>query len=258
MTTPLSLFDPVAGRSVVDAVVAQFEAAIVAGVLKQGVKLPPERQLAQSLNVSREKLRQAAAQLEARGLLEARQGDGTYVADLIGSALSPAMIDLLARHERGVRDYLEFRRDVEGFAASLAAERATAQDRAAIAASIERQEEAMAAGDAQAILDEDPVFHAAVIDASHNAVVAHTMTSIYDLTRRGIIYSRTVLAGVEGANEALCAQHRVIAAAVERGDPEAARAASERHIDYVSDALQRAAEREMREAVSARRSALAR
>ena len=66
-----------------DAIVSQIEQLILEGVLKPGERLPPERELAQQLNVSRPSLREAMTTLKSRGLLQSRRGGGHYVMDAV-------------------------------------------------------------------------------------------------------------------------------------------------------------------------------
>ncbi len=72
------------------AVVRQIEGLILQGVLRPGERLPAERELSERLGVSRPSLREAIAELQEAGLLAARAGAGIYVADVLGSAFSPA------------------------------------------------------------------------------------------------------------------------------------------------------------------------
>ena len=84
------IFEPIDHASVVDTVVGKVETMIVDGVLKDGARLPSEREMADAFGVSRPKLREALQTLEARGLVHVRHGDGTYIAELTGRAMSPA------------------------------------------------------------------------------------------------------------------------------------------------------------------------
>jgi len=76
-----------------DAIVSQIEQLILEGVLKPGERLPPERELAQQLNVSRPSLREAMTTLKSRGLLQSRRGGGNYVMDVIAPALTNPLVD---------------------------------------------------------------------------------------------------------------------------------------------------------------------
>ena len=113
------IFEPIDHESVVDTVVGKVETMIVDGVLKSGARLPSEREMADAFGVSRPKLREALQTLEARGLVHVRHGDGTYIAELTGRAMSPAMLALYSRHGEAFHDYLEYRREQEAFATAL-------------------------------------------------------------------------------------------------------------------------------------------
>jgi len=197
--------------------------------------------------VSRPKLREALQVLEGRNLVTVRHGDGTYIAELTGRAMSPAMLALYARHGEAFHDYLEYRREQEGFAARLAAGRATQTDRdrlARIGADLER---AWAEDDADASREADFALHGAVVDASHNTTLIHMMASVYDLTRRGIFYNRDLLRSIDGSGRMLLDQHLAIVAAIDAGDAAQAEAAARAHIDFVEESVRAGRERQRRE-----------
>ena len=102
-------------------IIRQIEDMVLRGVLRTGDRLPAERELSLQLGVSRPILRDAVADLEARGLLISRAGAGIFVADVLGSAFSPALIALFSSNYQAVFDYISFRRDLEGLAADRAA-----------------------------------------------------------------------------------------------------------------------------------------
>ncbi len=79
--------------------------------------------------MSRPILREALKELEARGLVDSRHGGGTFVADVVGQIFSKPLIELIGRHHKATQDYLEYRRELEGLTAELAATRATDFDR---------------------------------------------------------------------------------------------------------------------------------
>jgi len=250
------VFEQVAVEGVARAVIDQVEGLIVAGVLRSGQKMPAERELAETLGVSRPKLREALADLEARGLIVTRHGDGTYVANLTGAALSAPMVELFARHPQAFFDYLEYRRESEGFAAFLAASRATAADRAILTGIIAEMEAAHADSDPTREADIDVEFHLAIADAAHNALLNHMMASIYALMMRGVFYNRDALYGREGARDRLLAQHKAIAEAILARDPERAAAAAEAHIAFVQLSFQGDEAQQERERIARKRLAL--
>jgi GntR family transcriptional repressor for pyruvate dehydrogenase complex len=113
-----------------DAVAASLERRILEGSLKPGDRLPPERELAVEFGVSRPSLREAIQKLSSKGMLQSRQGGGTYVTDRLESSFFDPWHDMLGAHPNLREDMLEFRRMLEGQAAEWAAERATEADQA--------------------------------------------------------------------------------------------------------------------------------
>ncbi|HKJ61479.1 MAG TPA: FadR/GntR family transcriptional regulator [Hyphomicrobiales bacterium] len=251
-----TLFEPIEHASVVDSVVNKIEDLILAGVLKDGMKLPSERELSERMKVSRPKLRDALKRLEGHGLIVSRHGEGTFVAPLIGTAMSPALVELYSRRSMAFLDYMEFRTEMEAFAASLAADRATETDKAMIGQTIQAMESAHEANDNVAAEAADIHFHTSIMDASHNSLLIHTMTSIYDLTSRNIFFSRGFLLSHEGTGERLIAQHKAIYQAIVDGKPDDARKASVEHLEFVKQSFIVDQDRERREAVSKRKMAL--
>lgn len=253
MTATLPLFDPIDHISVADAVVHQIEDMLVAGVLKQGDRLPSERDLADALDVSRPKIREALKALETRGLVEVRHGEGSFVARLTGAAMSPALMSLYSRHGEAFFDYLEYRRAQEAFAAWLAAQRATPSDRERITKFLDQLQTAWDLGDDMTSREADIRFHSAIVDASHNATLIHMMGSIYDLTQQGLFYNRHYLRTIDGTGRALLDQHIAIGSAILEGHAEDARDAATAHLDFVEASFRKGHDDSRREAIARKR-----
>jgi GntR family transcriptional repressor for pyruvate dehydrogenase complex len=238
-------FEPVHPEKLSTSVVRQIELLILRGILRPGERLPAERELSERLGVSRPSLRDAVAELQAQGLLTARAGSGIYVAEVLGSAFSPALTRLFATHDEAVFDYLSFRRDMEGLAAERAARLASDSDLKVILTVFDKMETAHAKRNQDEEGALDAQFHTAIIEASHNVVMLHMMRSMYDLLRQGVFYNREVMFRQRTTRSALLDQHRAINDALQARDPDAARAAVEAHLDYVAQALtdQRRADR---------------
>jgi GntR family transcriptional repressor for pyruvate dehydrogenase complex len=241
------MFQPVDHQKTANAVVEQIEDLILKGVLQSGDRLPAERDLAEQLCVSRPVLRDALKLLEERQLIEARRGGGTFVADLIGPIFSEAVVQLIARHPDAVNDYFEFRRGIEAQAAALAARRAAPSDLARIAGIVRQMQEAHEAEDLPAEARLDVAFHHAVGEAAHNVVMLHTLRSCYRLLENGVFYNRGRLYHHPTARVELLAQHQAIAGAIQAGDADGARQASEDHIDYVRGTLAETSDQDRRE-----------
>lgn len=230
-------FQKVQTEKLSNAVQRQIEDLILRGILRPGERLPSERELSDRLGVSRPSLREAISALQECGLLDSRPGAGVYVAEVLGSAFSEALVQLFSEHDEAVFDYISFRRDMEGLAAERAARRASDTDLAVIDTIFRKMEAAHPKRNAtdEARLDAD--FHMAIIEASHNVVMLHMMRSMYDLLRNGVFYNRQIMFRQRTTRGALLDQHRDINTALQARDAEAARAAVERHLDYVEAAL---------------------
>lgn len=227
-------FRPVSPEKLSTAVVRQVEELILKGILQPGKRLPSERELASRLDVSRPSLRDAIGQLQEAGLLIAKPGAGIFVADVLGSAFSPALLALFSRHEDAAMDYLSFRRDMEGLAAERAARLGSDTDLAVISAVFEKMEQTNGPED-EANLDAQ--FHMAIIEASHNVVMLHMMRSMYELLRGGVFYNRQVMFKQQTKRAVLLDQHRAIHDALIARNAEGARLAVEAHMNYVERAL---------------------
>ncbi|KGM87959.1 MAG: FCD domain-containing protein [Roseovarius sp.] len=246
-------FQKVTPEKLSTAVTRQIEKLILQGILRPGERLPAERDLAEKLGVSRPSLREAVAELQDKGLLSARAGAGIYVADVLGSAFSDALIRLFAEHDEAVFDYIGFRRDLEGLAACRAARLASDTDLQVIQTVMDKMEAAHKKTNPSDEARLDAEFHMAIIEASHNVIMLHMMRSMFQLLREGVFYNRQVMFKQRTTRGALLDQHRAINAAIQARDPEAARAAVNDHLNYVEKALADQQKADRNEAIAKQR-----
>ena len=231
-------FQRIEAEKLSQSVVRQIEQLILRGILRPGERLPSERELSERLGVSRPSLREAVAELQERGLLATRASAGIYVADVLGSAFSPALIRLFATHDEAVFDYLAFRRDLEGLAAERAAVAATETDLKVIDTVFRKMEAAHKKRNPADEAELDAQFHTAIIEASNNVVMLHMMRAMFDLLREGVFYNRQALFRNRTTRDMLLDQHRAMNDALQARDPAAARRAVVAHLSYVEDDLQ--------------------
>lgn len=236
-----------------DAITRQIEELILEGVLRPGDKLPPERELARTMDVSRPSLRDALTDLEKRGLVVARQGGGTFVADVMGSVFADPIVDLFGTHEKATADYLEYRLEIEAIAARLAAERATDADKKILSRIFDAMLSAHERNEPEEEARLDVELHTAIVDASHNIVLIQSLRSVYGLLRAGVFENRRKLYESAGARDSLLAQHRALFESIMSGDAESAEKASRNHIGYVQSAHQLAEVSLSRQEISQRR-----
>ncbi|GAA3497080.1 FadR/GntR family transcriptional regulator [Streptomyces albogriseolus] len=152
-------------------VIAALRAQIASGEWPVGSRIPTEPELVEQLGVARNTVREAVRALAHNGLLDIRQGSGTYV--VATSELAGVMHRRFAGADP--RHIAELRSSLESWAARLAARRRTEKDLKQLDALLLRREEAWESRDAEAFVTADATFHMAVVAASHNDV----MTALY-------------------------------------------------------------------------------
>lgn len=213
-------------RSVGDEVAARLEKRIVLGDLKPGDRLPSERELAASLQVSRASLREAMHELEAKHLIERTPGRGTTV--LPPPAHVSALYSKVSGKERELREVAELRDVVEPRLARFAALRATEADLIAL-----REILADTGGflDAQTSLRLDLEFHLLVAQAADNGLLASLIT----LTASWTTKTRVLSHNTETARRRSHAGHCRILDAISSRDPDAASLAMTCHLDEVNE-----------------------
>ena len=247
---PGRLFDKVENQSLADTAVTQIEDLILSGVLVEGDMLPGERELAEQMEISRPKIREALQKLSESGLVNIVAKDGAYIAKLGGDIMSPALIQLYNRSPSAIRDNLEYRREQEGFAARLAAQKATMRDRSELLAIIEKMEIADNEDDSETASQLDLELHQSIVFAAHNRTLSHMMTGLYALNKSSLFYNRSEVLDLEDAADTLFQQHEHIVEAVCKSQPGRAEKAAHEHIDYVVSLVELEFERRFREAIS--------
>ncbi len=195
--------------------------------LGPGDRLPPERELAQALGVSRASLAQALVALEVVGQVQVRHGEGVLLTRPV--AAQESLLDAIRVHRDSLPDIIDARSALEAKLAALAAERRTDSDLEAIDAAVALMERQVQEGERG--LEGDQAFHEAVTRAGHSDVLARLMTEISGL----ILETRIESLSQPGRPHTSLEKHRTIAEAIRRRDPAAAAAAMSHHIAVVSD-----------------------
>lgn len=219
-------------RSVVDAVIQQLHQQLADGTWAVGERIPTEQELSGSLGVSRAVVREAVRALVHLGMLEARQGSGTYVI----SRADP--LPLLRPNEGTVRDVLETQLALDVQAAGLAATRRSETDLVRLRELLARRDGAEGAEEFGA---DDAAFHLAVVDAARNPVLAAMYRFFVRRLRESLAMVRAHGVGdVDRAHDPDEEPHRRLVRAIELGDVagarRAARAAVEPTLAVLDDA----------------------
>lgn len=217
--------------AVVD-IARQLLSQLLSGRLSPGTRLPSERQLAESLAVGRSTIREALKALDVLGIIEVRQGDGTYLKQSTSSLLPSAIEWGLMLGQPQVLDLIEARRHIETIIAELAAERADDQ---AVAELAERLEEMRAAPDGAAFVEADVAFHLTLANAAGNSVLNDILGSIRSLLR---VWIRRAIQEVGGTDTTID-EHAAVLSAVRERAPEAAAEAMRAHMRAAGARLER-------------------
>ena len=221
-------FETIRRDKVYEGVAKQIERLILKK-LKPGDKLPSERELAESLSVSRSSIRDAIRSLELMGMVEPRQGAGTIVKEISSESLVNPIANAIKRKEELIGELLDFRKMLEPQLAARAATRVSPDEVEEMEEILNRQEKKLEAGETG--VGEDSEFHYAIALASGNSVVLKVLDTLMDLLRG----SRERSLQAEGRGAHSLAGHRRILAAIKRHDSEAAKTAMRRHIDDVEE-----------------------
>ena len=253
---PRQFFETINNDSVAGSAVHQIETLILNGVLRQGALLPSERDLSGQFSISRPKVREALQILEERQLVKVIHGDGVYIGKLGAEAMSPALVELYKRHPSAIFDHLEYRREQECFASRLAAARSTNTDRCLINDLLDSMKTAHNEKDHKLGDELDTKFHNAVVSASHNRILIHMMSSLYELNRSAVFFSRREILNISEVSEFLLEQHHEIGEAICNGTANRAIEAAGKHIDYVILSTQEALSERERETIAAKRVAV--
>jgi GntR family transcriptional regulator, transcriptional repressor for pyruvate dehydrogenase complex len=205
----------------VELAVSQLREQVLSGQWPVGARLPAETELAQRLEVGRSTVREAVRALVHAGLLETRQGSGTYVRSVTpGAEWEPRL------RRAAVLEAYEVREALEVQAARLAASRRTEADIEALFACL--AERGRALGDDVRFVEADLAFHRAVVAAAHNPLLAEMFDSFAAVLREALIAIRSDQAVRSAGSDAA---HARLAAAIEAGDAAAAEQATHDQLD---------------------------
>ncbi|CAA7600962.1 GntR bacterial regulatory protein HTH signature [Acididesulfobacillus acetoxydans] len=213
-------------------IVEQFLKSLESGQLVQGQQLPPERELARMFGVGRSSVREAIGILVVMGYLEVLQGKGTFIRRSSAGTNYKAiplenLISLLP-----LFDLLEAREILELKAVQLAAERANDQDLAKMRRTIRKLEES--GGDTEKFYTADGEFHAAIADATDNAMICHILKSLVRQIHR---FNVKFMFTSEEAMQQTITTAKAITSFIAQGEGDRAQNWMYRHLNEVDGSL---------------------
>ena len=207
-------------KKISEEIVNQLKALISQGKLMPGEKLPPERELAKSLNVSRVSLREALNILQGMGLVEIQQGNRTFVRPMTTRSIHDPLVSFSKNHPSNILKLLEIRKYLEIGSASLAAERATNEEIKQLEKILKEMEGDLKRNRLGAKADLD--FHSAIVGATHNEAYIHIMQTLYDLLQEELRIAYGDIFRKKDKRKKLLVQHQNMFKAIRDHDPEKA------------------------------------
>lgn len=228
-------FKPIKTKKIYEEIIDQVKGLISEGQLNPGDRLISEREMADRLKVGRSAVREAFRALEAMGIIEIRQGEGTFVREVSTDSLAEVLALFLMTERDTTRELLELRKILEVEAAGLASLRHTEEELKKMGDALKQMEEDITSGDLGQ--QADWVFHYAVAEASHNSLMVRLMDSISDTMRRVLGTARQELYRTPGTPQRLLKEHQTVFRAIKNGQDKEARRAMFDHLDRVEKAL---------------------
>ena len=220
--------------SLTDDAIARIQQMIVSGELRPGQRLPPEKELSESLGLSRNSLREAVKALELIRVLDVRRGDGTYVTSLEPAVLLEAVsfvVDM--HHDRSLVDLLEVRRILEPASAVLATARASEQQIEDLHALMQSVGEDTGVED---LVAHDLEFHSTIARIGGNQYLSGLLDALSSKTVRVRVWRGLTQ---NGSVQRTLDEHAAIVDAIRRRDPQLVQALVVSHVEGVERWLRR-------------------
>ena len=198
--------------------------------LKPGDKLPPEREMAEKLSISRGSLREAFRVLESRGLIKSKPGGGRYIREIRKNGHNSTENIILSLEKSSILELLEAREMFEVKIAKIAAQKATPEDIELIEKALNKINEEEGLKDDKK-MESDTEFHLAIASASHNFVFINIIRLHLDLLKD----TREKTQQIPGRREERWSEHQAILQAIKEHNSKKAGEAMLKHLRNVKE-----------------------
>jgi len=228
------MFSPIKTTKVYEQVIEQIQQMIIAGDLKRGQKLPSERDLADQLQVGRASVREALRALQIIGVIEVRQGDGSFIRESFEESLFEPLSLIFILQQSKPREIIELRRVIELETAYLAAQRSTDEETREMRELINELKELKDLNDEQKSVEVDQKLHYLIARGAKNLLLLNVLHVSSVLIDNLIAEARGRIMVREENKDVLIEQHEKVVRAIEERNPELAKLAMKEHIDFIS------------------------
>ncbi|KDR94047.1 transcriptional regulator, GntR family [Peptoclostridium litorale DSM 5388] len=227
------MFTPIKNKKLYEQVIEQIQNMIMNGQLKRGDKLPSERELAETLGVSRTSIREALRALEILGVIESRQGEGNFINGSIKSGFFEQLSIVFRLDEGSSLDVLDLRKIIEVEAAGLAAARITDKQSDELGKLIDEFEKAKNNEVESARLDKE--IHYKIASITGNKLIVNLLETISSLMESFIKDARQKIQEKDETRMILVKQHKMICSAIMERNVEKSMKAMKEHLDYINN-----------------------
>lgn len=202
-----------------------------------GSRLPPEREIAEMLNVTRTVVREALIMLEIKGLVDVRRGAGIYVLDTVNVQISEGM-NSQPFNDAGPFEMLQARQLLESNIAEFAALQATREDIIKMRRALQLEERELASSASGGTESGDMQFHLAIAEATHNSMLVELFRQSWEWRENNPMWSQLHrhFSDTHYRKEWLV-DHKQILAALIKKDSRAAKLAMWQHLENVKQRL---------------------
>jgi GntR family transcriptional repressor for pyruvate dehydrogenase complex len=220
---------PIKRENVYKTIARQIESLITSGKLKNGDRLPPERDLAWAFGVSRHSVREAMRTLEEKLIVKSLPGSGTYVLAGDSNLVVDYMAQAIFKEKAKLEEIFQFRRMLEPYIASIAAKNATSEDIAHCESILLKQTRKETILNVEDMVNLDKEFHISLAKVSKNGILLRVSETINNILQecRDEAYQ-----GVFRLNKSV-EGHKRILLAIKKKDPELAYSEMNDHIRLI-------------------------
>lgn len=192
--------------------------SVIASRYSVGDKLPPERVLAQEMDISRNTLREAIAALQLMGVIEVRHSQGNFVVALPENGKETFSLETIFVPDVDPFTMVDSRVGLEPGVAYLAAERAAPEDILCMKRSVEGIEAAIVKGDRPGYAEADVQFHLGIARSTQNEIIVHTMSTLLDVLKNPLWQAMKEGLNQREISRIRIQEHRAIFEAIQAGD----------------------------------------
>ncbi|MBD1380350.1 FadR/GntR family transcriptional regulator [Metabacillus arenae] len=223
-------------RKIYEEVAETILEMIKKGEIKPGEKLDSVEQLAENFNVGRSAIREALSALRAMGMIDIKQGEGTYVKEFDPDVFSLPLSSAALMNKQDISYLLEVRRILETGAARAAAEKRTEADLEDMQIALGQMKEAV--GNEELGEQADLLFHIGIAAASHNPILVNLMNHVSGMLIESMRETRRILLYSKRKNtDRLYDEHVEIFEAIQSGDSDTAEKRMLQHLENVEKVL---------------------